>query len=237
MRIRIGIENNIENRSMAWALEYPGCFAYGNDAAEAIINFPQEFIRYQQWLSEHTPDSWLQSVSDFNVAFEEAFTVYTLDENYNEAKEGYDVNAWFRDDWKPLTRMDIRRGLLLLSYTRQDLLALVKDLTPAQLGQTFTGERWPISGILGHVGGAEWWYMDRLDLAPVTRTEVPKDPFERLTAVRGWLEACLPGLEGKELVMGKQGEFWSPRKLLRRAVWHEADHIHHISRLINENFR
>ncbi len=28
MRILVGIENNIEERSLAWALEYPGCFAY-----------------------------------------------------------------------------------------------------------------------------------------------------------------------------------------------------------------
>jgi hypothetical protein len=26
-------------------------------------------------------------------------------------------------------------------------------------------------------------------------------------------------------------EFWSPRKLLRRAVWHERDHTTHIRRL------
>lgn len=237
MRIRVGVENNMEGRSMVWALEYPGCFAYGKDSAEAIVNFPQEFIRYQAWLAEHNPDSWLQEVGDFNVAFEEAFSVYTVDDDFNEAQDGYDVNAWFRDDWKPLTRMDIRRGLLLLTYTRQDLLALVGSLPQAQLAQTFPGERWGIGGILGHVGGAEWWYMDRLDLAPVAHTEVPKDPFERLTAVRGWMETCLPTMEGKELVMGKQGEFWSPRKLLRRAVWHEADHILHITRLLQEHFR
>jgi hypothetical protein len=28
------------------------------------------------------------------------------------------------------------------------------------------------------------------------------------------------------------GEFWSPRKALRRALWHERDHIDHINKLI-----
>ena len=28
-----------------------------------------------------------------------------------------------------------------------------------------------------------------------------------------------------------EGEFWSPRKLLRRAVWHERDHTVHIRKL------
>ena len=28
------------------------------------------------------------------------------------------------------------------------------------------------------------------------------------------------------------GEIWSPRKLLRRALWHELDHIGHIYKLL-----
>jgi hypothetical protein len=32
-------------------------------------------------------------------------------------------------------------------------------------------------------------------------------------------------------VVGLEGEFWSPRKLLRRAVWHERDHSQHIRQL------
>jgi len=33
-------------------------------------------------------------------------------------------------------------------------------------------------------------------------------------------------------VVGLDGEFWSPRKLLRRTVWHERDHVDHIRKLI-----
>jgi hypothetical protein len=33
-------------------------------------------------------------------------------------------------------------------------------------------------------------------------------------------------------VVGQDGELWSPRKLLRRALWHEMDHIKHIQKLI-----
>lgn len=34
------------------------------------------------------------------------------------------------------------------------------------------------------------------------------------------------------LKVGIDGEFWSPRKMLRRAVWHERDHTFHIDKLI-----
>jgi hypothetical protein len=93
-----------------------------------------------------------------------------------------------------------------------------------------TGERWSIDGILRHVGGAEWWYMDRLGLA-IPREQVPDEPFERLEKVRAHLISVLPRLIGSAQVVGINGEIWSPRKLLRRAVWHERDHKAHIEKL------
>ena len=39
MIFRIGIENNDDDRTIAWALEHPGCFAYGQDSNEAQKNF------------------------------------------------------------------------------------------------------------------------------------------------------------------------------------------------------
>jgi hypothetical protein len=83
---------------------------------------------------------------------------------------------------------------------------------------------------LKHVGGAEWWYLDRLGLA-FPKAEVPADPFERLQAVRSHLTQVLPGLAGSREVRGVDGELWSPRKLLRRAAWHERDHVAHIRKL------
>ena len=37
MQIRVGLENNIEGRSLAWVLDHPGCFAYGKDGPEGNI--------------------------------------------------------------------------------------------------------------------------------------------------------------------------------------------------------
>jgi hypothetical protein len=64
------------------------------------------------------------------------------------------------------------------------------------------------------------------------RQVVPEDPFQRLEKVRSKLVEVLPGLAGSTQVIGVSGEFWSPRKLLRRAVWHEYDHIAHIGKLL-----
>ncbi len=37
---------------------------------------------------------------------------------------------------------------------------------------------------------------------------------------------------GVNQVAGLDGELWSPRKVLRRTLWHERDHTGHIRKLI-----
>jgi hypothetical protein len=232
MRIKIGLENYYEGRSLAWVLDYPGCFAYGADGGEAILRVPEALLRYKEWISSHLPDSWMKDLADFNIHLEESFSVYTINERHELASDGYEVNAWFRYDWNPLSAEDIHRGSLILEWSRADLLDLVASLNPAQMDCEFEGERWSIAGVLGHIANAEHWYLDRLGLAESTRRDLPKDVFERLYIVRQRLNAVLPEFESLSKVVGVDGEFWSPRKLLRRATGHEIDHIDHILKLI-----
>ncbi len=234
MLIQIGLENNIEGRSLAWALDYPGCFAYGKDGAEALLKMPRAVLRYADWIASHTQASWLAGLGDFDVRLVDTWDCYNINEDYDVVPAGdtYEVNAWFRQDWKPLTEADVQRGLQLLEWSRADLLASVAGLAPEQLNAGRPGERWSINGILNHVGGAEWWYLDRLELAGIPRQQVSQVPAERLEMVRSRLKEVLPTLVGVKLVHGKSGEFWSPRKLLHRAIWHELDHIDHIRKLL-----
>ena len=232
MRIKIGMENNFEGRSLAWVLDYPGCFAYGAEDSEAIIRVPQALLRYKEWVDSHLPNSWMKDLGDFDIHLEESFEVFTINADFDLAQDGYEVNAWFRHDWKPLTRDDIHRGTQVLTWSREDLLELVSGLNPAQLDCRFEGERWSIAGVLEHIANAEHWYLDRVRLAGSSQQGLPTDVFERLNLVRQRLVAVLPELEGNATVVGVDGEFWSPRKVLRRAAWHEIDHIEHIFKLI-----
>ena len=226
----IGLENNAEGRSQAGVLGHPGCFAYGVDGDAALLAVPQAITQYRQWITAHTSQTWL--VEDGNeYHLDETWECYTINDQYELAQEGYEVNAWFRHDWIPLSPEDIQRGLLLLAWGREELQKTVTNLRADVLDCTYPNERWSIAGILKHIGGAEWWYQDRLGLA-FPRQEVPEDPFERLEIVRANLVHSLPGLAGSKQVMGVSGEFWSPRKLLRRAVWHEYDHTQHIKKLL-----
>jgi len=230
MLIRTGVENNMDGHSLAWALEHPGCFANGADGEAALAALPAAWRAYTAWIRAHTAQSWLPD-EPAEVRLEDTWEGYTINEQFERAENGYDVDAWFLHDWKPLTQPEIERGLLILSWSRADLLATVSGLSREKLEQTYPGERWSIAGILKHIAGAEWWYLDRLGLA-FPRAEVPEDPFQRLEKVRSHLNQVLPTLASAEQVVGTDGEFWSPRKLLRRAAWHELDHIAHICKLL-----
>jgi hypothetical protein len=226
----IGIENGAEGRSQAWILGHPGCFAYGVDGPAALTAVPAAILDYSDWIAAHTPEGWFTG-SDTDYQLEETWECYTINSDYELTQDGYEVNAWFRHDWKPLSVEDIQRGLLLLNWGREELLKMICNLSTETLERTYPNERWSIAGILKHIGGAEWWYLDRLGLA-FAQKNVPAEPIERLDKVRSYLIEILPGLVGSTQVNGIDGEFWSSRKLLRRAVWHEYDHIAHIQKLL-----
>lgn len=232
MLYKIGLENGDENRSIAWTLGHPGSFAYGVNAEEALAATPEAIRAYIAWIKAHNHDyCWLPD-TEIQVNVDDTWQVYFIDENYDRVKKGYAVNAWFFHDWKPLTEQDLERASKLLSWSRSDLLDIIQYLNQDTLDKTYPNERWSIAGITNHIGGAEWWYLDRLDLA-FPREELPGDPFIRIQEVRAHLNQVLPTLLGSTKVVGIDGEFWSPRKLIRRAVWHERDHTAHIKKLLD----
>ena len=235
MIFQVGIENNNEGRSIAWALEHPGCFAYGMKGGAAVTNLEGALNKYAGWILRHEPNTWLSfAESDIEIVVNGIWDVYFINDDLEKATEadGFSVESFFPYDWKPLTTIEIKRSLDMLAWSRNDLLKSVHGLSEAKLNQTYTGERWSINGILGHVGGAEWWYMERLGLA-FPRADVPEEPLPRLEKVRKHFIATLFKMADVKQVVGVDGEFWSPRKVLRRALWHERDHIDHIRKVID----
>jgi hypothetical protein len=230
MRISVGLELNMEGRALAWALDFPGCFAYGKEGPEAVIALAKSLVAYEDWVTRRGGHNWVD-LGDFDIRLVETWTVYSINQQYELDEEGYTVNSWFRHDWKPLSPVEVERGLSLLDWTRQDLLRASEGLSAEHLDRERAGERWNIRGVLKHVANAEWWYLDRLGLANGPHESLPVGETERLRFVRQRLKEVLPDLVGKEQVLGKDGEFWSPRKLLRRVLWHELDHVQHILKL------
>lgn len=171
------------------------------------------------------------------VLIDEIFDDYFINDTFDRVEPGKDsqmVEAFFVHDWKPLSATELEHALKLLSWSRAELLDLVKGLSAEKLDQRYANERWSLNGILKHVSGAEWWYQERIGYAsPEMENDLPGDPFEQLALVREHFNSLLPKFEGMNKVVGLEGEIWSPRKVLRRAVWHERDHTEHIRKLLD----
>lgn len=158
MQILVGLENGYEGRTLAWALEHPGCLAFGSNQVEALANIAAEFLRHRDWIASNTQESWLTEIGSPEVRLIEVWEVYRLDSEYRRVETGgKTINAWFSTDWLPLTHQEIERGLQLLEFSRKDLLAAVQGVAVEVLDHERPGERWSLRGIPGHVANAEWW--------------------------------------------------------------------------------
>ncbi|MHC1740203.1 MAG: DinB family protein [Anaerolineaceae bacterium] len=230
--IKVGIENNFEGRSLAYALDHPGCFAYGLTETEALIRMPQSLLAYKSWLEGYTENSWLQDLSDFDVRLVEVFECHFLNDSFEPSAAGKGVYGWFHHDWLPLTAVEIQRGLSVLEWAHQDLYELTAALSDQKLDKAYSGERWSIRGILSHVASAELFYLNRLGLTRYKRSDLPEGAWESLKMTLQLNMEILPQMVDKADVRGVEGEFWSPRKIIRRACWHALDHCQHIHRLI-----
>ena len=236
MHVRIGMENNIEGRSLAWALDYPGCFAYGADEPEALIRLPRALLEYEIWVKDHTRESWV-NFTDLDIRVVERFATFRMGEDYTPAPEGegYEINAWFIDDWRPLSDEEIERALKIFHWQREELLAGLSTLEPEILEKEHPGQRWNILGIAKHIANAELWYLSRLDLVKTNYRELLPDYEKRLAQTSTLIDRIFPKFAGEVNVRGIEGEFWSYRKILRRTLWHQRDHIEHIKELAFED--
>jgi hypothetical protein len=225
MRVYLAVEDMEPNHWIAWALNLPGCFSSATTAEDAVALAPQKITEYFSWLLAH--DSQLPAVQEpIEVEAVETFYSFPCSEDPE-----YIVNAFFDDDRRSLEYWDVEMGLRLLSWTRQDLFSAIQSLTKEQLTKAISGEvRGSINGILNHIAAAENWYFDQLGCG-VERENLPGDPLEKLAIVRTNTRNQLVKLIGNKLITKNCDELWSARKILRRTLWHEQDHVRQIAQL------
>jgi len=236
LQIRIGLENNIEGRTLAWALDYPGCFAYGEDEAEALIRLPRKLLQYEIWIKDHTSEPWVE-FADLDLRVVERYKTFWIGEDHYPALkgEGYEINAWFIDDWRPISKEEIEHALKIFHWQREELLAGLSTIEPDILEMDRPNQRWNILGIVKHIANAELWYLSRLDLTPLSHRDLALEPEDRLAQTAALIEKYFPTFLDEVNVTGIEGEFWSYRKIVRRTLWHQRDHIEHIKELVFDN--
>lgn len=225
MLIRIGLEHGVEGRILAWGLDFPGCFAYGSEDSAVLLRFTQALLRYEAWVNLHTDTPWF-TLKELDFRTVEVWNTYVVDGSSDE----YEVNAWFQDDSRLLSQVEVEQALLLHRWQREELLAGFESLPPEILTVMFPGQRWDILGILRHIAEVEYWYLGKLNF---TLPKLPKenDPLALLDLTYKLVQTSLPEFVGNPLILESQGETWSCRKTVRRLLWHQRDHIDHIRQL------
>ena len=220
--IQIGIERNVEGRTLAWALDYPGVFTYGADDAEALIRIPRQILTFESWLNLHTDQTWVL-LDGLDMHIDETFEVFPVEVDGSF----YEVNAFFRSDLIPLSDEELHQAQQIFNWQREELLAGVETLAPELLKRKFEGQRVTIEGILEHIARVESWYFSRLDFE-VPQLDGNSNAIQMLEASAKMTNRYLPELLGFEQVFEHHQEKWSARKLVRRLLWHQRDHIDHI---------
>lgn len=210
----------VEDRWVAHVPDLPGCYSSQKERDAAISAVPTAIQEYVAWCGRH--GLHVSGISGPMVV-DEVIRSWMYEDDY-------EVNAFFAADRPPLLADEVQEITSLLDGTRKDLAEAVEGLDEDALVKEFSGERWPIAGILGHIAASEWWYFDRLGLA-FSRADLPDDPLDRLSVVRQHVLVTLPQLPKRLGVVTLGGETWSARKVVRRMLWHERDHTQHILRL------
>jgi len=223
MKFALGLEQTEPGKWIAWVVDLPGCFARASARDEVVRCAPRAIADYFNWRDGYERVS-SEAIEQMGIEVVEEFRNY-------ETLDGYWVNAFFAWDRRPLLAGEIDDVRWLLSCMRSDLISAVRRVPAAALDQPIAGERFgTIAGILTHAATAERWYLDKLGLAPQKET-LGTDPFAMLESVRRHLLMHLPRFANDATVSEGHGEFWSARKVARRALWHERVHTWHIQRL------
>lgn len=226
MRVWLHKWEGNESGWSAWCLDYLGFATWASSRDEVLRRIPGKFDEYRQWLKQHG------SV----IADTDAKEIMIIEE-----VSGNEVA--FKHDLDSAQPVEISRCLALLQYSRQDLLASVRDLPDAVLDwnppyRQFAEWAWwhTIRQILKHLAVTEiGYYLPKIGYTGPGATELVGDDWrQELLLSRRETERFLATLSADRDAarVTRADEVWSVRKVLRRVVWHEVLHWKSIERII-----
>jgi predicted RNase H-like HicB family nuclease/uncharacterized damage-inducible protein DinB len=191
----------------------PGCVGRGVTKKEAVARC-EETLRSYLALLIHAGVSGVPRETD------------------NLSLEVHDCGSrTFPSDYNPIMPNEAEQLVQWLEVSRDELLETVEKLPPGALDWKPNPNVMSIREILEHTANSDWWYVQRLHAWPA-------DTFERLAATRALVGASLRNLsdEERKRVTVHYGEEWTARKVVRRALEHEREHLQQI-RDLAERYR
>ncbi|MBQ7161041.1 MAG: hypothetical protein IJR90_04980 [Clostridia bacterium] len=210
MKINCVWEHN-GNDSILYADSYAGAFTRGASKEEAIRKMPEEIRRFRSWLGEAPPDDY-----EIEIVQEKSSDLQIKDA---------DSDVIFEAEKEPLSAEEYRYLKSLALKSAVDLLALYdsfpdKRRTALPSRKTFYG---PVprtaEEMYMHTKNVNEYYFSEIGVAADNEGTIVScraRGFESLESIDGFLSLGP--------VTGSYGEEWSPRKVLRRFIWHDRIH-------------
>ena len=221
---------------MAHILSLPGCIARAPTQTEALHQLPQAIRDYHGWFRRH---------GEAAPPLEEPVEIALADMSTGLGPfHPGDAAALFAPDCRPITPDEVDDHLRLMSYSRADLLALVRALPDHVLDWQPDAPSFPIRRLLRHIGNAEEWYVSRIaapeTLPPEWEHDEDMPIMDFLEMERRTAEARLRQLteaERSQVFYPRQStrhpeEPWTARKVMRRFLEHEREHSAQIRRTL-----
>ena len=186
----------------------PGASARGKTIEEAKENIRvavEDYLSLLRDVGEQVP----KASEDIHLEFEEV------------------DGTTFLTDYDALRPNEMETLFRWMAVSRQELMDLVKSLSQEAFEWTPEDDTPSIRDILCHVAESDLWYTDRLK-------QWPEAPLYRLAATRGVALERLRALseEDRSRVTVHEGEEWTPRKVVRRMLEHEREHIAQLRQLL-----
>ena len=224
--IRVGLEYGVGGRILAWALDFPGCFAYGQADAEVMLNFARNLLAYEAWINLHADQAWFNLINlDFRIV--EVFKP----ENASCMARSSQPVAFFEDDRCALRQDEVQHALAVYSWQREELLAGLEFMPEASYNRAEqrTGKTIPVM--------VSQMALDCYDILATLKLPLPPFPtkneaFAQLDFTTELVRGTLPAWAGVEAICEVSGELWSPRKAIRHLLWRQREGIEQIKALV-----
>lgn len=196
---------------IATVADVPGCMARGASRDEAAANARRALPDYLALLEKYgvATDPWK-----------------AIDPAALEVRDTTPVD-WFEDDFRPLEEHEIRHFLHQMEGSRAALLALVRGVSTDDMERRPTPETWSVRQALEHLMETEVALLSNLE-------KWPEHGLPTLQAVHRLAFQRFSVLEPEDTNVDHRiyGRRWSTRRVMRRILEHEYEHIGHIREIL-----
>ena len=197
-----------------WLAHVPvlrGCIASGKTRDQAIANGRRAFRAYLELL-----DARGVSIEHWKDLDPDTFVARDLP-----------PDRVVPEDVGPLEEHELRDFLHQFEASRAALLSLVREISSEEIERKPTQTMWSVREALEHVMLTEASLLSRLE-------KWPADPYNTLQAVHRMAFQRFTVMEPADtaldhMVMGRR---WTTRKVMRRILEHEFEHLVHIKEIV-----